>query len=683
MSAHAPQLRADLNIIGQVYRDEQSYVVKDPVTHDYFRFRPVEVQVMRLFDGVRTVHEIADALVANGVRLSAATIEKFARKLAQLGLLERTLKERTTQQLERLRSERQRHRSLFRGELFRMRWSFGNPNNMLSRFYPKVRWCFTTGFVIVSSSLFVVYLTIVGTQGKAFAADVTATFSPTSVTPSGILILILTLSVLTLIHELGHAFACKHFGGDVHEMGFMLLYLTPAFFANVNDAWSFQERRARLWVTAAGGWIELTVTALFSIVWLLATPGTLLSQVSVAAMIIGGLANILTNANPLIPLDGYFALGDWLEISNLRMRAKQYVANWGKRHLLRMDVAAAPVSSREARILLTYGLSAAVYSTLLLAYILIFVVRWAERTLGVLVAGTIVAMVLVALRQPMTSVVSATRLAIRSRRTGKGWRGRRGAILITAGILLVVTAVIPCSLTTGGTFEVLPSSSTIVSAPANGVVSTVFVREGDLVVPGAPVMRLVNFELERDVVAGERITDSLTVRMRQAQARQGSGERAVLQADADVANAMQSVLQQRTGELHLRTSIAGQVLTKRPEQLLGKHVQFGDPLVVVADLTHLEAVLRLRSTGAVAVQPGQPVRLLSYLDTGHPVDGVVASVLPSSVSTGMLEARVVLKPGTTLRPGATGEGRVVVGQSTLLVAIMRAIRSRIRIDLFL
>ena len=108
-SVSAPQLRADLAIVEQRFRDEQSFVVKDPTTHAYFRFRPVEMRVMRLFDGARSAAQIAEQLVADGVRVSSSTVEGFARKLAALGLLERTLLERTTQQLERLRAERRRH----------------------------------------------------------------------------------------------------------------------------------------------------------------------------------------------------------------------------------------------------------------------------------------------------------------------------------------------------------------------------------------------------------------------------------------------------------------------------------------------------------------------------------------------------------------------------------------------
>ena len=70
------------HIVEQVFRGETSFVVKDPATQKYFRFRPVEMGVMRCFDGARTPDEIAAALAEQGVRLTARAVEGFARKLA-------------------------------------------------------------------------------------------------------------------------------------------------------------------------------------------------------------------------------------------------------------------------------------------------------------------------------------------------------------------------------------------------------------------------------------------------------------------------------------------------------------------------------------------------------------------------------------------------------------------------
>ena len=108
-----PRLRPDLVLVEQTYRGEQSYIVKDPTTHKYFRFRPVEVAVMQTLDGSRTVAEAAAALLEQGLRVSAAAVGKFAEKLKAMDLCERTLRERSVLLMERLRA--QRHSRIRRG----------------------------------------------------------------------------------------------------------------------------------------------------------------------------------------------------------------------------------------------------------------------------------------------------------------------------------------------------------------------------------------------------------------------------------------------------------------------------------------------------------------------------------------------------------------------------------------
>ena len=263
-TSNGPRLRAELAIVEQVFRGETNYVVKDPATQKYFRFRPVEMRVMRCFDGARTPDEIATALADQGLRLTARAVEGFARKLASIGLLERTLAERTTLEIERMRAERRKRRrpALFRGELLRMRWSLGDPDQMFNRVLPTVRWMFTRAFIGVSVALFAAYFLILGSTWSDFSSTVSQLYSLHNITFGSIVVLWLTGLVVILIHELGHGFTCKYFGGEVHEMGFMLIYFQPAFYCNVSDAWLFKQKSRRIWVTLAGGYCDLIIWAL-------------------------------------------------------------------------------------------------------------------------------------------------------------------------------------------------------------------------------------------------------------------------------------------------------------------------------------------------------------------------------------------------------------------------------------
>ena len=683
-TSSGPRLRADLTIVEQVFRGEVTFVVKDPATQKYFRFRPVEMGVMRYFDGARTPDEIAAALTEQGIRLTARTVEGFARKLASIGLLERTLVERTTLELERIRAERRKRRrpALFRGELLRMRWSLGDPDGMFTRVLPAIRWMFTRGFIWASVALFAVYFLILGATWSEFSTTVGQLYSLRTITFGSIVLLWLTGLVVILIHELGHGFTCKYFGGEVHEMGFMLMYFQPAFYCNVNDAWSFPALRARLWVTAAGGWIQLVVASMAAIVWYVATPGTLASEAAVAAMIVGGATTLVTNANPLLPLDGYFALTDWLEIPNLRIRAREYFSWWVRRHVLRVDVPEPAASDREKRVLLTYGALALCYITALFSIIGFWLVGRAEAAFGAIGVLIVLGATFMLLRRGLAEWGRSVAVAVRAWRTGRrrrpSWRVWVGVTLGTIALL----AVLPWTLTTSGRFVVTPVSTMEVTAPDSGVIAAVFVREGVQVPTGAALARLVDRDLEREMLAAARAVDSVTVATSRARAAQSSGTLERLEAERSAAVARFTALQARIDALTLRARWTGTVTTPRVQEVEGRRVEAGDAIMRLATLDTLEARVALARAGAASVRTGQVVHLIAYGDAANPVDAVVRGVAPAG-DRGTIEIRVPVGLSIGWRAGATGDASVELRRSTMLMAILWNVRQKIRNDLFI
>jgi biotin carboxyl carrier protein len=680
-----PRLRADLAIVEQIFRGETSFVVKDPVTQKYFRFRPVEIGVMRQFDGRRTPDEIASALAEEGLRLTGRAVEGFARKLASIGLLERTLVERTTLELERIRAERRRRRrpALFRGELLRMRWSLGDPDRMFDRVLPAIRWMFTPAFVVASVVTFAAYFLILGATWSTFSRTVGELYSLSNITFGSIVVLWFTGLMVILIHELGHGFTCKYFGGEVHEMGFMLIYFQPAFYCNVNDAWSFPALRSRLLVTAAGGWIQLVVASIAAMVWYLVRPGTLASEVAVAAMLVGGATTIITNANPLLPLDGYFALTDWLEIPNLRIRARQYFGWWVRRHVLRIDLPQPAVTDRERRVFLIYGALSLCYIGFLFTLITLWLVGRAREALGAIGVLIALGLVFTLARKSLMEWGRSVLLAVRGWRAARRGRGWRLPVGIASGVLLVL-AVMPWTLTTAGHFVVAAASTLEVTAPDSGIVAAVFVREGMQVTTGAPLVRLIDHGLERELLASARVVDSLSVAASRARAAQSTGTVEQLEAERAEAFARFGALERRATSLTLRARWAGTVTTPRVQELEGRRVEAGDRIMRVATLDTLEARVALARGGATNVKVGQVVHLIAYGDAGHPVDATVVSVSAAGdQDQGTIEIRVPVRQDTGWRAGATGEASVELRRSTALMALWWNLRQRVRNDLLI
>ena len=683
----APCLREDISIIQQVYRGETSFVVKDLAAGRYFRFGAAEVRVLRAFDGRRTHDEIAVALAEDGMRISPQAVESFARTMANAGFLERALEERTTLQMERLRAERhvRRRPALFRGELLRMRWSFGDPDTMLTRTLPYVDWMFGRAFVLASLGVFAVYGVLLGARWEEFGAALASTYSLQTISIASIVVFWVTAALVILIHELGHAYACKHFGGEVRELGFMLLYFQPAFYCNVSDAWSFPERRARLWVTAAGGWIQLVVAGVAAIVWWAATPNTLIADVAVATMLVGGATTILTNANPLLPLDGYFALTDWMEIPNLRLRAFAHFRWWLQRNLLRLDVPEPPATTRERRVFLIYGALATVYIALVLGLLAFLVIGWSRDLFGAIGGVVTAATLLVLLRTRIAAWGRSVVLALRARREGLRKLGRPARI---AGVVVALLLLfVPWTLTSPGEFVVGPLAARVVSAADGGVVAQTFVREGMRVDAGSPLLRLVNHELERRILVTTRTLDSLALSESAARAAGRSGNAIRLGAERVEAAATLAALDRRAAGLVLRASSSGVVTTPHVEELVGRRVGVGDTLLSLSATDSVEVRIALAGAGATRVRAGQVVHAISFADFGTPWTAQVAEVSTVGMSGtgggGAVEARVRRAAADAWRPGTRGEASVELGRSNVLGALWWNARQLVRTDLLL
>src|SRR5262249_282643 len=119
-----------------------------------------------------------------------------------------------------------------------------------------------------------------------------------------VLLVWLTLVVVTTCHEFAHGLTCKHYGGEVHEGGFLMPFFLPCFYCNVSDAWVFKEKSKRLWVMLAGGWCDLCLWALAVFVWRLTLPNSLLNYLAWVVLSVLG-ARVFFNFNPLLKLDGY------------------------------------------------------------------------------------------------------------------------------------------------------------------------------------------------------------------------------------------------------------------------------------------------------------------------------------------------------------------------------------------
>jgi putative peptide zinc metalloprotease protein len=673
--AERPRLKPGLRFLRRVEDGRAYFVVKDAIRMKYFRFGEPEVALMQKLDGERTVSAVASDMGAD-----PAAVDAFVRRLKEMGLAEQSGEEQRILLMEALRKQRRLRMKGHGNTLFRARFSFGDPDALFDRVIDRIRFFFTPGFVAVSAAAFLAYFVIITLHWPAVAAGMTRLYDPTQFTVAFVVSVYLTAAVIFLAHELGHGLACKHFGGEVHEMGAMLFYFSPAFFCNVNDAWTFEKRSDRLWVTFAGGWIQLFIGSIAALIWIVAEPGTLLEQTAFMGIVLGGGIILLVNFNPLLPLDGYYALMDGLKIPNLRPRSFHYLGAWVRRAVLRLDVPVPHVTPRERRIFLAYGISALAYTTLVITVVGLFIGGFIVRAFGGWGWALIALIAASLLRDRARAGIRIARVWAADK-LGPGTREPwlRGAV--TAAAMAVLIGFIPWTLRATGPATVEPLDRVWIRATEAGTVVGVLVGQGDTVYAGQPLFVLRSPDLEIELAAATAAAASL---QRVADAARSAGRIAeARRAELDLEFRLAEVagLQRRHQQLQRRAPFDGVVVTPYLETELHARVAPGDSLVELwsAGPLRLRVALEQRHAGDVRVGAPVGVRFPTHPDwtwRSH-----VAQVRPAT-RDGHVE---ILAPlgDAELRPGLTGTARISVRKTNIAGAVAHAFFKTFRTDLAL
>lgn len=371
MLLNLPILRRDLLISPHTNEGATTFVIKDPIARRFFRFGEVEHSIARRLDGATTLETVRESVEREfGVRITAETVQQFVDELRRIGLLQ------SDQLPDR---ECHHHRRRVTANPLYIRLKAFDPDRLFDRVVNRVWFFFTPWFVLIWLMTLVAALAIVVADWDEIVRDLRQLYRFDALLLAWIAVL-----VVTTAHEFAHGLTCKHFGGEVREIGFLLLYFQPAFYCNISDAWLFPEKSKRLWVTFAGAFFETFVWSLATLTWRVTERDTLPNFLAMIVMASSGIKSLF-NLNPLIKLDGYYLLSDYLEIPNLRQRSTAYLKSIVRR-LWQSTTEALEVTRRERRIYVTYGMLAVAYSSWLLGVValrfghyLIEEYRWRSR----------------------------------------------------------------------------------------------------------------------------------------------------------------------------------------------------------------------------------------------------------------------------------------------------------------
>ena len=519
------KLRSDLEIRAEIAGPQSPVIVKDPITRGYYRFTWVQAAVLSSLDGTRNAASVAAAVSEQcRTEVAASQVEDFIQKLQSLLLLDSAL---SWARLENV--ARRKHRLL--DSLLSIKIHAFNPDRLLARLEGTIG-----RFFFGPSFHFLAWVSIAAGVVLSIANWDQLLFSlPQIITLYSVpLILLVAFAVMTL-HEFAHGLTLKHFGGKVEEMGLLFLYFIPALYCNVGDAWLLKKRE-RMWVSFAGGFLQLVLWAWAIIFWRLLSPETLGNRICLIAIAFAGLQTLF-NFNPLIRLDGYYLLSDYLETPNLRQKAFGHLKNRLGEWLTGMR-SRSGLQAREKRILTLYGLASFAFTAGLLLVVLVRLGSWMiqeYRTWGVVMFSAICLMVV-----PAGSRESSTQN--RKLAAGVAARIKKSPYLLIVIFAAVAAGFLPWELKVTGDFSILPNASVQINAQVAGTLKTIQVDVGDLVRKGTVLAEIQNLELNDayEETRGELASNRASLSLLRAGNRPEEIERArriveTRKADLDVA----------------------------------------------------------------------------------------------------------------------------------------------------
>ena len=626
-----PRLRSDLRISEQIISGKKSYVIKVPDTSSYSRYGVYEYEILSLCDGTRTPAEIAAEMSERHPEQPVAetTVLEFFDGM-EPGMWERSVGEKNLAMLEKIRDERKTR--VNRANILQITFKAWDPNQMLARMDPYFSWMFTPGFVLFSLALFSITAAIWISDWPRISLDAAAFYDFGRQTPNDLLLFWVLLFVIGGIHELGHGLTCKHFGGEVHQMGFMLIYFTPAFYTDTTDVYMFDRTSRREWVIFAGLWIEFVVCSISTLVWYFSNPGTVVAYISYRLLLFSSIAALVMNLNPFIKADGYYALSQYLRMDSLREESLAYVRTLFEQHVLRHDVEPPPVTKRQRRIFVAFGLATFAYSVALLY----FVGTWLKDTLVGYFAlwgyAILAVIVYFALRKKVREKLTAARSWLRnSKEEFMTWKMTRGQQLV-AGLAVFLLFVPPLPSRVSTDFVLEPAKQAEVRATVAGEIREVRVKQGDVVHAGEVLVILANPELEAAAQSTQSRLALADAAIRLAAQSGNSADLAKATGEAQRLEKDLGVDLQRTAGLTVRSPIDGRVASPDIDQLSGEYVDAGATLTTIVNRQAMRARILVRDWDFANVHAQATAQLKVAAYPYRTFDGRVERIMPAAAA---------------------------------------------------
>jgi putative peptide zinc metalloprotease protein len=602
-----PCIDPELIVREDVVDGETIFAVYQRSTANLIRLKPTQWQLARLFDGVRSYEEVATAFEAEtGIPLSADEARIFAENMDENGFWYKNPQEKNIAMNEKLAAQRSRraqsHSTL---NVAHISFSAWDPDRYFTRLDHAIgKYIYSRWFTWFAVLLFLFETAIFTVKWSVISPDIPLYYNFSKKSFSDLVQFWLLLMVIGFVHESAHGLTCKHFGGEVHSMGLMFLYLTPAFYVDVTESWISASRLQRLATIIAGIWIEMMLCGIATLIWINTPPGEWIHDFCYKLILLTGIAVVVVNLNPLIKLDGYYFFAEWVRIPDLKERSTAFVIGWVQRHLFRLPVDVPVVSRRRVPLFVLYALISGGYSYLLLLFFVrfgynVFFHWFAELAL---VPAALLAFVI--FRSRLRSLLTFFQVFYRTKAGSLRLTPLRGVLAI---VLLVILFVPIARDRENAWFVIEPTDTHEVHAGVPGRILAVYVKEGDAVSRGQVMARLQSLsEASAREEAEAQVASSQAHVFTAELQHSGLGEALTAQ---QAARRSTTIASEEGAQLAVAAPAAGVVTTRDTQSLLNRDVTTGETLLTIANPTQLVARLYVPVSEMDHVRVGDRVSL--------------------------------------------------------------------------
>lgn len=605
-----PLLRKHVTLVHQTIRGERWWLLENKENGSSFRVDERAFSIIARFDGVNTTGGLGDDAHILVSQLYQNDLIRFSNEnVDEPGLIGRHTKHR--QQCGRISVKNP----------LAIRIALWDPDQFLNAISSWRKPSFLSDKVVRS----VAWLTLI--VGVVIAGQQLSTISHYGLARadslSSLILLALVYPFVKGIHELAHALQIKKYGGEVHEVGIMLLVFFPVPYVNASASAAFPNKYARIKVAMAGIRAELTLAAIGIIIWSYIGAG-LLADVAFSIAVLGGVSTLLFNGNPLLRFDGYFAFSDWLEIPNLASRSRAYCLYLIRRFLLGVDDLVSPVTAHGERYwLASYFLLSGLYRLVILFSIAIFLFQLVP------VVGALLAL-FACFNQLILPATKATKYLVTNPELSTHRPQSIGLILLFSAALCYLLFLVPAPHWTSVPSIVRVPETSIVRAQQSGFVEEILHPAGGLITKGDEILQLANDSLikERETLIW-RINE-LTAR--RANAMIDSAMQATQHGES-ITTAQQHLnkVNKEIEQLLIRSSAGGQLDYIHGNDWIGRFVSEGDPIAHVIDDSQ-RRLIAVVPQGAISDirSPETTAQLRAFGQTNQSIPAIITRITPSA-----------------------------------------------------